>query len=229
MRLDLTRWMTAAVASALVVIIASSSPVQAGYTPPSQAGSLTTEASAFLADFNQWNANHNDLPMQFLKTTPTDDRGGAVVLLFWLWLQDSASMLNNGASLSSPSDADASTIEISGMIPASLGSISSLLSKGSDDLPNGGSTLGSNNPSLPNGGHNGHHPGSDPFSGGDPPHLSGPPAPSVDPVPEPAGFMLFCVGSIGLLLGSWLMTRKPISFIPQAACRSGAVLPHNSR
>jgi hypothetical protein len=229
MRLDLTRWMTAAVASALSVIIAFSSPVQAGYTPPSQAGSLTAEASAFLADFNQWNANHNDLPVQFLQTTPAHDRGGAVVLLFWLWLQDSASMLSNGASLSSPSDPAGSTIGISGMIPASLGSISSLLSKGSDDLPNGGSTLGSHNPPLQNGGPNGQHPGSDPFSGGDPPHVSGPPAPSIDPVPEPAGFMLFCVGSFGLLLGSWLVTRKPINFISQAACRSGAVLPHTPR
>jgi len=97
MRRDIVRWMTGSLGMALVFVIASSTPTRGDYSPPSPSSSLLGEASAFMADFGQWNAIHQDLPVQFLQTTPAADREEAVLVLFWLWLQDSPSLMDNAA------------------------------------------------------------------------------------------------------------------------------------
>jgi hypothetical protein len=85
---------------AFALLIASSTPLLGGHTPPPQSNSLMGEASAFVADFSQWNENHSDLPMQFLESSPAENQGGAALILFWLWLHDSVTLSNSGASLS---------------------------------------------------------------------------------------------------------------------------------
>jgi hypothetical protein len=199
-------------------MIASYAPVQGGYTLPSQSGSLLGEAAAFVGDFSQWNAMHNELPMQFLQTAPSNNRGQAGVLLFWLWLHDSWSMLGNGASLSSlgstnlsnlplPNDPTGSKLGLIGMDSSGNGSPLTLSNGRGDDPSNTGSILALNNPPLQNGHHDAHEIGS--LFSGDPHRNSGSPAPAIDPVPEPAAITLFSVGGLGLLIGWWMRARKP--------------------
>jgi hypothetical protein len=176
MRRDSHRGMTGVLGMVLVLLLASSAPVQAGYTEPGQSGSLMGEVSAFLGDFGQWNAYHGGLPMQLLQMVPAAEETDAIVLLFWLWLHDP--------------------------LPLPVGSMG-MGQNGNgppSDLPGGGGTsLGLGDPPPAN---------NPPSSGGDPGLGGNGSAPTADPVSAPSGFTLMAVGSLGLLVGWRLRSRK---------------------
>jgi len=223
MRRAIVRRMSGSLGMVLALIISSSATVRGGYSPPSQASSLLGEAVAFVADFGQWNTSHDELPLQFLQMTPAHDRGEAAIVLFWLWLHDAASLLDNGASLSSllsstnasnlrtPNDPIGSTVGSIGIGTTDNGSPTSLSNGGGDDktshTSNSGSILALNNPPMHNGDDDGQFGGGDKSSPGSS-HPSGSTKLLIDPVPEPRGLTLLFVGGIGLLLGWWMRVRK---------------------
>jgi hypothetical protein len=227
MRRAIVRWMTGSLGMALVFVIASSTPVRGDYSPSSPPSSLLGEASAFVADFGQWNTIHQDLPMQFLQTTAAADREEAVLVLFWLWLRDSASLSDSSAfrsallsstppsNLPQPNDPIGSTVGSIGMGTSGNGSQSSLSNGGGDDKTgsssSSGSTLAVNDLPAHNGdSDDGQQSRGNKSSSGSTSHHSGSTKPLIDPVvPEPAGFMLFSAGGIGMLMGWWMCVRRP--------------------
>ena len=69
-----------------MALLISSAPVEAGSVRPPTSNALLGEFSSFVADFNDWNVNHDSQPLLILERTPDQQRGEAVFLLFWLWL-----------------------------------------------------------------------------------------------------------------------------------------------
>lgn len=194
MRRDSHRWMTGVLGIVLVLLLASSAPVQAGYTEPGQSGSLMGEVSAFMGDFSQWNAIHDGLPMKVLAMVPAADESGAILFLFWLWLHDPQGMGGSPISAGDPNPFPVGSIGLgqNGNDPPPTG--------GNNSNGNSGSSLGLNDPPPSN---------NPPSSGGDP-ELGGNsgPTPGAAPVPEPPSFTLMAVGGIGLLVGWRLRSHK---------------------
>jgi hypothetical protein len=214
MRRGTIRWLTGGLATILALVV-SATVVQGGYTPPSQSGSLLDEVSAFVGDFGQWNASLNNLPMEILASTPSAEQGEVVFLLFWFWLQDSATGPAEKATSSSPSG---STSLASLALPpssgnpsnSSLGSI--VMSQLGNDPPSFSSNNGNDPPSLLSngGGVSGQQFGSIPLLGGGHAGDSGtnPMSPDADPMPAPASFTLLAIGGSVLLLGLWKRRRR---------------------
>jgi hypothetical protein len=113
----------------LVLLIASSTPVQAAYTQPGTSGSLMGEVGAFVSDFGQWNAIHNGLPMKFLSMASGSDAGVAALYLFWFWLHDPQGTPIGTIGGSGNSD---------GLVPFGSGSTHGLIDPSGQNGSNGG-------------------------------------------------------------------------------------------
>lgn len=200
MRRDALRRMAGILGLTLALLIASTTPVHAGYTQPGSSGSLLGEVSAFIGDFNQWNSARNGLPMQVLSMVPASEESQAVLFLFMMWLRDPLGM---GASTASSGNGSSSNANgpggTGGAVP--VGTFGMGQNGNNSPSSNGGSSLGS--PSPQNGGGT----GGSPLVGGG----GGGPTPAADPTPEPASFTLLAVGGVGLLMGWRKRSRKSSS------------------
>ncbi len=152
--------------------------------------------SAFLADFNRWDAKLNYQPLAALAATPSQDQSEMVLVLWWLWM--------NGYGRST--DAVGTTV-------FSLSSFSPPFAPGEQppvDLSSGGSTLslsplGDNPPPPPTPpiGIVGDGPSGTPSGGGG----NGTPGRNVPPafavMPEPSTLTLLGLGVAGLAGYGW--------------------------
>jgi hypothetical protein len=187
-RSNTCRWLIGFL-SLLTVFLAGFVPAQAGYAPPSHSGSLSSEISTFLNDFNQWNQSENNQPLQVLEMTPAQNRDQMALWLFWLWLHAP----NGGpGSLSAPPTSLSFGTIPSGQIgeePLVLPLSGGDDSPGLGENPGGGSLLGG--PLPP-----GHNPNNGPGSVG--PLLDDPPT-----APEPSTLTLLSTGAIAVLTYCW--------------------------
>lgn len=214
MQRNTVRWLTGGLGTILALVV-SSNVVLGGYTTPNQTGNLMGEVSAFVGDFGSWNASMNNLPEQFLASTPSSQQGGAIVMLFWLWLQEGG--MGPGGNGHSSSQSGSTTISGSplpsgnptgsigagqlgngsfsnaGNDPAGLGGnggSSSLLSQ----LPASSGGSGNQFGSIPPLGGTGGGSGETPFAD----------------APEPASLTLLAIGGSGMLMGVWMRRRRRV-------------------
>lgn len=216
MQRDNVRWLTGGLATILALVV-SSTVALGDYTTPNQTGNLMGEVSAFVGDFGSWNASMNNLPEQFLASTPTSQQGNAVVMLFLLWLQEggmgsagqgsasshSGSTTLSGAPLPSPSGNPSGSI-VSGQLNGGLPS------NGGNDPPGLGGNSGSSSflSQLPSSsGGSGNQLGSIPALGGT---GGGSGESPFDATPEPASVTLLAIGGSGMLMGLWIRRRRRV-------------------
>lgn len=213
MQRDIIRWLTGGLGTILALVV-TSTVAQGGYTTPNQTGNLMGEVSSFVSDFGSWNASMNNLPEQFLASTPSSQQGGAIVLLFWLWLQEGG--MGPGGNGHASSQSGSTTISgsplppSSGNAPGSIGAGQS----GNGSFSNGGNDpagLGGNGASssllsqLPSSGGSGNQFGNAPPLGGT--GGGSGETPFAD-APEPASLTLLAIGGGGMLMGLRIRRRR---------------------
>lgn len=204
MQIGKTRWLARGVGTTLALLVATTF-AHGDYSPPSQAGGILGEFAAFVGDFGQWNANQNNMPMQVLQITPTAQEPQAVLLLFWLWLQEGGAGNGSGGNASHMGQGSPN-----GSILAGQSGNGSTLGNGTSDPPGlGGKGGGSSLLSGSSSGSSGDSFGGSPVSGVSAGGAGGSATPFAD-APEPASVTLLAVGGAGLLMGRWVRRRRGV-------------------
>ena len=79
-----TRWRVRLLGTVLALSV-QTPPADAGYFPTTPSAALNS-FSAFLADFDPWDARLNYQPLLALSAAPDPDRVDMVLVLWWLWM-----------------------------------------------------------------------------------------------------------------------------------------------
>lgn len=190
---------------ALIVLCSWAAPANAGPFQSSGNANLGEEFSAFLTDFGPWNASHNDLPLLFLEVTPSQDRGEAFLLLWWLWMRSQGHAHSSPPSMGGPPPTSGPGGNTAEPPIGTIGSGSNgngtppILGGGNGSQDNGGTPpigLPMSNPSLQG-------PVNGPSTGEPSPSSGGLASPSVSSVPEPSSLALLGSGALGMLTYGW--------------------------